>query len=53
MEGPANEGNCLTDLFANVINIKIPREFVSKNDDKKFGMRHTFKGLIVESKSNI
>ena len=53
MEGPVDEANGLTGLFANVINIKIPREFVRKNDAKKFCRRHTFNGLIVESKSNI
>ena len=37
----------------NVINVHIPREFVSKNDAKKFSKRHTFNGLIVKSKSNI
>ena len=53
MEGPVDEANGFTGLLANVINIKIPREFVRKNDAKKFCRRHTFNGLIVESKSNI
>ena len=53
MEGPVDEANGLTGLFANMINIEIPREFVSKNDAKKFCRRHTLNRLIVESKSNI
>ena len=53
MEGPVDEANGLMGLFANMINIKIPREFVRKNDAKKFCRRHTFNGLIVESKINI
>ena len=53
MERPVDEANGLTGPFANVINIKMPREFGRKNDAQEFCRRHTFNGLIVESKSNI
>ena len=36
MEGPVDEANGRTGLFANMINIKIPRAFFRKNDVKKF-----------------
>ena len=47
------DANGLTGLFANVINVEIPRVFARENDAMKFCRRHTFNGLIVESKSNI
>ena len=53
MEGPVDEATGLTGFFANVINIQIPGEFFSKNDAKKFSRRHTFNGLIFESKRYI
>ena len=48
-----DEANGLTGLFPNVVDMEIPREFVSKNDAEKFRTTHTFNGLIVESQINI
>ena len=45
-----DEANGLMGLFANVINMLIPKECVSKNDAKIFSRRHTFNTIVSSSK---